>query len=82
MMRKQEKSRFDRLGRQYLQDIITLIKVNLKDYNPNEFYTAHRVDAIQFQNVLNDFIKTFDNALRSGNFKEFLPYEANRIQEK
>lgn len=82
MMRKQEKSRFDRLGRQYLQDIITLIKVNLKDYNPNEFYTAHRVDAIQYQNVLNDFIKTFDNALRSGNFKEFLPYEANRIQEK
>lgn len=82
MMRKQEKSRFDRLGRQYLQDIITLIKVNLKDYNPNEFYTAHRVNAIQYQNVLNDFIKTFDNALRSGNFKEFLPYEANRIQEK
>ena len=82
MLRKQEKSRFDRLGRQYIQDIITLIKVNIRDYTPHNYYTAHRVEAIQYQNVLNDFIKTLDDGLKSGNFKEFLPYEAKRKQEK
>ena len=82
MLRKQEKSRFDRLGRQYIQDIITLIKVNIRDYTPHNYYTAHRVEAIQYQNVLNDFIKTLDDGLKSGNFKDFLPYEAKRIQEK
>ena len=82
MLRKQEKSRFDRLGRQYIQDIITLIKVNIRDYTPHNYYTAHRVEAIQYQNVLNDFIKTLDDGLKSGNFKDFLPYEAKRNQEK
>lgn len=82
MLRKQEKSRFDRLGRQYIQDIITLIKVNIRDYTPHNYYTAHRVEAIQYQNVLNDFIKTLDDGLKSGNFKDFLPYEAKRKQEK
>ena len=82
MLRKQEKSRFDRLGRQYIQDIITLIKVNIRNYTPHNYYTAHRVEAIQYQNVLNDFIKTLDDGLKSGNFKDFLPYEAKRNQEK
>ena len=68
-----EKSRFDRLFRQYLQDLIMLIKSELRDVNPDEFYTIYRYDLKQAANALRSVSAFYDNAIRTNSFSPLVP---------
>lgn len=79
---RMEKSRFDRLFRQYLQDLIMLIKSELRDVNPDEFYTIYRYDLKQAANALRSVSAFYDNAIRTNSFSPLVPDDIKRAQNR
>lgn len=79
---RMEKSRFDRMFRQYLQDLMLMIKSEMRDVNPNEFYTLFRYDLNQTLDALKDVMGYYDNAIRTNSFTQLIPDDIKRAQNK
>ncbi len=79
---RMEKSRFDRLFRQYLQDLMMLIKSELRDVNPDEFYTIYRYDLNQAVNALKSVSAFYDNAIRTNSLSPLIPDDIKRAQNR
>ena len=79
---RMEKSRFDRMFRQYLQDLMLMIKSEMRDVNPNEFYTLFRYDLNQTLDALKDVMAYYDNAIRTNSFTQLIPDDIKRAQNK
>lgn len=79
---RMEKSRFDRLFRQYLQDLMMLIKSELRDVNPDEFYTLYRYDLNQAINSLKSVIAFYENAIRTNSLSPLVPDDIKRVQNR
>ena len=79
---RMEKSRFDRMFRQYLQDLMLMIKSEMRDVNPNEFYTLYRYDLNQTLDALKDVMGYYDNAIRTNSFTQLIPDDIKRAQNK
>lgn len=77
-----EKSRFDRLFRQYLQDLMMLIKSELRDVNPDEFYTLYRYDLNQAINSLKSVMAFYENAIRTNSLSPLVPDDIKRVQNR
>lgn len=79
---RMEKSRFDRLFRQYLQDLMMLIKSELRDVNPDEFYTLYRYDLNQAINSLKSVMAFYENAIRTNSLSPLVPDDIKRVQNR
>ena len=79
---RMEKSRFDRLFRQYLQDLMMLIKSELRDVNPDEFYTLYRYDLNQAINSLKSVMAFYENAIRTNSLNPLVPDDIKRVQNR
>lgn len=79
---RMEKSRFDRTFRQYLQDLMMLIKSELRDVNPDEFYTLYRYDLNQAINSLKSVIAFYENAIRTNSLSPLVPDDIKRVQNR
>ena len=79
---RMEKSRFDRLFRQYLQDLMMLIKSELRDVNPDEFYTLYRYDLNQAINSLKSMMAFYENAIRTNSLSPLVPDDIKRVQNR
>lgn len=79
---RMEKSRFDRMFRQYLRDLMLMIKSEMRDVNPNEFYTLFRYDLNQTLDALKDVMGYYDNAIRTNSFTQLVPDDIKRAQNK
>ena len=82
LLQEMEKSRFDRMFRQYLQDLMLMIKSEMRDVNPNEFYTLFRYDLNQTLDALKDVMGYYDNAIRTNSFTQLVPDDIKRAQNK
>lgn len=79
---RMEKSRFDRMFRQYLQDLMRMIKSEMRDVNPNDFYTLFRYDLNQTLDALKDVMAYYDNAIRTNSLTQLIPDDVKRAQNK
>ena len=79
---RMEKSRFDRMFRQYLQDLMLMIKSEMRDVNPNDFYTLFRYDLNQTLDALKDVMAYYDNAIRTNSLTQLIPDDVKRAQNK
>lgn len=79
---RMEKSRFDRTFRQYLQDLMMLIKSELRDVNPDEFYTLYRYDLNQAINSLKSVMAFYENAIRTNSLSPLVPDDIKRVQNR
>lgn len=79
--RRMEISRFERMYRAFIQDMLVLIKAEMKDVNLDEFYSIFRDEAEQYIKILQSANKVFQDALKgSGAYKNILHNDIKRAQ--
>lgn len=76
---RMEKSRFERVFRSYLQDVITLLRKEIKVSDPKNYYSIYRNDATKIDETLNSMLKAFDKAAR-GQITEMMHESVKRQQ--
>jgi len=79
--RRMEISRFERMYRAFLQDVIIMIKAELKGVKVSDFYSVFRSEAQQSIKILTTIQKTFQDASKSGAYKRMLHNDIKRAQD-
>ena len=78
---RMDESRFMRIYRGYAQDIITILKIAMRDMDPKEYYTVFRGDIVQQMAIANGLISAYTEAM-SGGSEDLTPDEIKKNQSR
>ena len=79
LRKRAEKQRYEGKFKAYLQDVIALIRGEMRSVEPNEFYTIHRADVVRYIDILNSLKDRLEHAMKTNSLLNVMPEDLKQI---